>query len=132
MLDAHMRTRKDYSELRLSSHGLVLQLDIERALVAGAWASVIVMSQSVIEATLRDLQTHDYTQKAVDLFLGQEDLERMRSIRNELIHAQAPGTPSKLWTVPNGDYQACFAALESDAKKVYILMLEAIYANSEA
>jgi hypothetical protein len=90
------------------------------------------MAQAVIEATIRDLQTQDYVSKAKDLFLGQEDLERMRSLRNELVHVSAPGTKSLVWTVPNGDYAACHAALEKDAKKAYELMLEAIYANSDA
>ena len=89
------------------------------------------MAQSVIEATLRDLQTFDYAQKAKDLFLGQEDLERLRFIRNEIIHAQAPGTPSIVWIASNGDFQKCHAALEPEAKRAYELMLEAIYANCE-
>ena len=39
----------------LSTHGLLLQVDLERAFVVGAWASVIVLAQAVIEATLRQL-----------------------------------------------------------------------------
>ena len=132
LTEAEGRARRPYALLHLSTHGLLLQLDIRLAFLAGAWASVIVMAQGVIEATLRDLQTQDYSQKAKDLFLGQEDLERLRCLRNELVHPQAPGSPSLVWSVPNGDYVACHSALESDAKKAYELMLESIYANSEA
>jgi hypothetical protein len=132
LAEAEHRARRPYALLHLSSQGLLLQVDVRRSFLAGAWASVIVMAQAVIEATIRDLQTQDYVSKAKDLFLGQEDLERMRSLRNELVHVTAPGTKSLVWTVPNGDYAACHAALENDAKKAYELMLEAIYANSDA
>jgi hypothetical protein len=131
LTEAEYRARRTYLILNLSTHGLLLQVDVRRAFLAGAWASVIVIAQAVIEATLRDLQTQDYRSKAKDLFLGQEDLERVRCLRNELVHPQAPGTKSLVWGVPRGDYAACHAALESDAKKAYELMLEAIYANSE-
>lgn len=128
---AEVRTRRRYLLLHLSSHGLLLQVDARRAFVAGAWASVIVMAQAVIEATLRDLQLHDYETKAKGIFLGQEDMERIRTLRNELLHPQRPGTPSHIWTVAGGDFAACHAALELDAQRAYELMLEAIYANCE-
>lgn len=129
---AENKARRPYFLLHLSSQGLLLQVDVRRSFLAGAWASVIVMAQAVIEASLRDLQTQDYDSKAKALFFGQEDLERMRNLRNELVHPQAPGTASLVWAVPNGDYVACHANLEADAKRAYELMLEAIYANSEA
>jgi hypothetical protein len=132
LAETENQARRPYSLLHLSSHGLLLQADVRRSFLAGAWASAIVMAQAVTEATLRDLQTQDYDSKAKALFFGQEDLERMRSLRNELVHPQAPGTASLVWVVPNGDYVACHANLEADAKRAYELMLEAIYANSEA
>jgi hypothetical protein len=132
LLDAHERHRRNYSELHLSSHGLLLQIDVERAFVAGAWASVIVIAQAVIEATIRDLQTHDYETKARKLFQGKKRLERIRSLRNELLHPQAPGSPSLVWSAPNGDFAACHAALERDAKHAVELMYFAIYAISVA
>ena len=124
--EADNQARRSYLILNLSTHGLLLQVDARRAFLAGAWASVIVMAQATIEATLRDLQTQDYKSKAKELFLDQEDLERIRCLRNELVHPQAPGTKSLIWVVSGGDYAACHAALETDAKKAYELMLEAI------
>jgi hypothetical protein len=128
----HEAERKHFSALHLSSHGLLLQLDIRRAFVAGAWASAIVMAQAVIEATIRDLGTKDYEMKAKQLFKGNPELERIRSLRNELLHPQMPGTPSLIWVLPNGDYSACHAALEGDAKQAIQLMFRAIYKFREA
>jgi hypothetical protein len=125
---AHIKEQKRYAALNLSSHGLLLQLDVERAFVAGAWASTVVMAQAVIEATVRDLETQDYSIKAKRMFEGHEDLERVRTLRNELLHPQQPGSPSIVWIVPGGDYSACHAALEDAAKLAVHLMFRAIYA----
>jgi hypothetical protein len=125
--EAHWSERKDYSELPFSAHGILLQYDITRAFCAGAWISVIVIAQAAIEATMRDIETQDYTSNAHMLFKGDEGLERIRTLRNEILHLDPPGSPSKVWTVPNGDYVACHAALEDDAKKAVRLMFRAIY-----
>jgi len=127
--EAEERAYRPYRELHLSSQGLLLQYDARRAFVAAAWASVIVICQAAIEATLRDLQLHDYVSKAKAIFFDQEDLERMRLFRNELLHPLPPGSASLVWSVPNGDYKACHAALEDHAKQAYTLMLEATFAN---
>ncbi|WP_271009083.1 hypothetical protein [Paucibacter sp. B51] len=132
LFQAEERPRRPYALLHLSSHGLLLQVDARLAFLAGAWASVIVICQAAIEATLRDLQLHDYETKAKGIFFDQEDLEQMRSLRNELLHPQAPGTPSQVWCLPGGDVAGCHAALEAHAKNAYELMLEATYANREA
>lgn len=127
LLRTEQRVHRHYTTLMLSSHGLLLRVDARRAFLAGAWASVIVMAQAVIEATLRDLHLQDYSSKAKEIFFGHEDLERIRQLRNELLHPQQPGTPSHIWVLPNGDYVGCHAALEPDAKKAYEIMLEAVY-----
>jgi len=125
---AHDRYRNSgTSELSLSTHGLMLQLDLERAFIGGAWASVIVLAQSVIEATLRQLHVHDYEIKAKALFKGIRRLERIRALRNELLHPGPPGTPSLIWRVPNGDFVACQALLEADAKRAVEYMLYVVY-----
>ncbi len=129
---AEERARRPYGLLHLSPHGLLLQLDARRAFIAGAWASVIVICHAAVEATLRDLQLHDYETSSKGIFFEQEDLEQMRSYRNELLHPQAPGKPSRVWCLPNVDIAGCHAALEAQAKNAYELMLEAMYANREA
>jgi len=128
---AHEKEKKRYSTLNLSSHGLLLELDVERAFVAGAWASTVVIAQAVIEATIRDLETQDYSTKAKQLFEGHGDLDRIRTLRNELLHPQLPGSPSIVWVVPGGDYSACHAALEDAAKLAVQLMFRAIYAEGK-
>jgi hypothetical protein len=65
------------------------------------------------------------------LFFGQEDLERRRTLRNQLVHPREPGTPSDLWVLPDGDYECCHAELEGHARWAYELMLEAVYSGRE-
>ena len=132
LYEAEVRAERPYQQLRLSTHGLLLQIDARRAFLAGAWASVIVIAQAVVEASMRDLQTNDYVTRSKDLFFGQEDLERIRTLRNELLHPSPPGVPSHVWMVPNGDFAACHAALEPDAKKAYELMLDAVFGCGNA
>jgi len=131
LFHAEEKARRSYSLLHVSTQGQLLQVDARLAYLAGAWASVIVTCQAAIEATLRDLQIHDYVTRAKDLFFDQEDLERMRTLRNELLHPKAPGTPSQVWCLPDGDVAGCHAALEVHAKDAYELMLEALYANRD-
>ena len=128
----HLRYGTDYVALRLSSHGLLLQLDLEAAFRAGAWASVIVMAQAVIEATIRDLVTKDYTTKPKTLFKGTKRLERIRNLRNELVHPQAPGTPSLMWRIGGGEIGVNHALLEADAKRAVEYMLYLVYQQRDA
>ena len=133
LANAHARygnRRRD--ELHLSTHGLLLQVDLERAFVGGAWASVIVLAQAVIEATIRQLQLHDYETKAKSLFKGVKRLERIRALRNELLHPAPPGTTSLIWRVPNGDFGTCQALLEQDAKRAVEYMLYVVYSGQRA
>jgi hypothetical protein len=129
---AHARYRDNWSELLLSSQGLILQIDVERAFVAGAWVAVIVLAQSVVEATMRDFITQDYDEKAVSLFEGQKRLNRMRKLRNELVHPKSTGAPSLVWRVPGGGFAENHAALEEDAKQAIELMLYVIYSQKIA
>ena len=129
--EAHNSQRMRPAAFLLSSQGLLLQYDVQRAFCAGAWLSVIVLAQAVIEASIRDIETHDYETNAKNLFAGSEALERVRTLRNEILHPQKPGTPSKVWTVAGGDYIACHASMETDAKLAVEEMFRAVYANRE-
>jgi hypothetical protein len=131
--DAHARYRGHRRDgLQLSTHGLLLQVDLERAFVGGAWAAVLVLAQAVIEATIRQIQVHDYDSRAKGLFKGVKRLERLRALRNELLHPAPPGTPSLIWRVPNGDFQACHELLEEDAKRAVEYMLYVVYSGQWA
>ena len=129
---AHARYRDDWSELLLSSTGLMLQMDVERAFVAGAWAAVIVLAQAVVEATIRDLVTQDYDEKAASVFQGNKRLERIRALRNELVHPKPFGSRSLIWRIAGGGYAENHAALEDDAKHAIELMLYVIYSQKTA
>jgi hypothetical protein len=131
--DAHDRYAKQRPvELQLSTHGLLLQLELERCFAAGAWGAVIVLAQAIIEATMRELQLHDYDSKAKGLFKGVKRLERIRALRNDLLHPARPGTPSLIWRVPNGDFRACQELLESDAKQAVEYMLYVVYSGERS
>lgn len=129
---AHARYRGDWSELFLSSPGLLLQMDVERAFVGGAWAAVIVLVQGVVEATMRDFVTQDYGEDAASLFNGHKRLERMRKLRNELVHPKPAGAPSLVWRVAGGGCAENHAALEEDAKDAMEFMLYVIYSQKLA
>jgi hypothetical protein len=111
---------------------LLLQRDIERAFIGGAWASVIILAQAVIEATMRDLITGDYGITAAELFEGNPRLVRIRNLRNDLLHAAPPGSPSRVWSVANADIAANHEALEVEAKHAFEYMLYVIYSQREA
>lgn len=112
----------------LSTQSLLLQYDVERAFCAGAWLSVIVLAQAAIEATIRDIGTSDHKTKAAALFRDDEALQRIRALRNELVHPLPPGSSSMVWSVPNGDFAACHAALEDTSKVAVSLMFRYMYA----
>lgn len=120
------------SGLHLSTHGLLLQADLQFAFTAGAWAAVIVLAQAVIEATLRDLVTQDYEVKAGTVFKGTKRLERIRNLRNELLHPQAPGTPSLVWRIGGADIASNHSALESDARRAVEYMFYVVYSQRDA
>jgi hypothetical protein len=131
---ANARTRygAPHSLLHLSTHGLLLQRDIERAFVGGAWAAVVILAQAVIEATMRDLITGDYDARAASLFEGSPRLDRIRLLRNDLLHPQPPGAPSRVWGIDGGDIVANHDALETEAKHAVEYMLYVVFSQREA
>ena len=129
---AHESVRRRYTELRLSSHSLLLLIDIERAFCGGAWLSVLVLAQASAEATLRQIVANDYASPAVELFGEDPDLAWLRELRNEIIHAGEPGTSSKLWRLSSNNLPACHEALESDARRAVLLAYKSIYASADA
>ena len=122
--------RKSYRAMTLSTQGLLLLYDIEKAFCAGAWLSVIVLAYAVVDATLRDVATGDYKSKAADLYGSNSDLEWLRNIRNQIVHVSPPGTPSALWKLPPNNLPACQEALEPEAKRAVALAYRQIYAQA--
>ena len=126
---AHNEERRSPSALLISTHGLLLQHDIEKAFCAGAWLAVIVLAQAAIEATIRQIETSEYKKNAKEIFGAEDELQRIRSLRNEILHPMEPGTPSVLWSVPNGDAVACHAAQEELARVAVKLVFRIMYAK---
>lgn len=122
--------RKKYPVMRLSTQGLLLLYDIEKAFCAGAWMSVIVLTYAVVDATLRDIAIGDYKSKAADLYGSNSDLEWLRNIRNQIVHVSPPGTPSALWKLPPNNLAACHEALEPEARRAVTLAYRQVYAQS--
>ncbi|MES2383280.1 MAG: hypothetical protein V4593_01945 [Pseudomonadota bacterium] len=113
----------------LSTQGLLLLRDIERAFCAGAWLSVVVLAYAVVDATLRDVATGDYKSKAADLYGSNPDLDWLRTLRNEIVHVSPPGSPSGLWKLPATDLSACHEALEHEAQRAVALAYRQVFAQ---
>jgi uncharacterized protein with HEPN domain len=132
LAQAHESVRAKYTVLKLSTHSLLLLLDVERAFCGGAWLSVIVMSHASIEATYRQVLAEDYKASAASLFGSNPELDWLRELRNEIIHAGEPGTPAKLWKLAPNDVPACHAELEAEARRAVILAYKFFYAAADA
>ena len=110
-----------------SSHTLLLLIDIELAFCAGAWLSVIAMSMSAMEAMHRQVISENYASNAEKLFGDDAELQWLRGIRNEIIHAAEPGTPSQIWKMPSDNLVNCHGALENEAKRAIALTYKVTY-----
>jgi len=113
---------------RISTHALLLEIDIRLAYCAGAWISVIVLACSAIEAQLRQVDQDDYTSVARDLFADDPDLGWLRALRNGLVHSGQPGTESPLWKIAGAGLDANHRALEDEATRAVEVMFKNIYA----
>ncbi len=76
---------------------------------------------------MRQVTAQDYASPARDLFADSADLRWLRKLRNELMHAGAPGTRSRLWKVGGNDIAANHGALEDEATRAVEIMFRAIY-----
>jgi hypothetical protein len=115
----------------ISSHALLLEIDLRIAYCAGAWLSVIVLAQAAIEAQARQVTTGDYRATSLELFASDPDLQWLRMLRNELVHAAEPGTPSQVWKVPATDFGTAQQALESEATRALQVMFRTIYSRTQ-
>ena len=130
LLETMDRERERQGVRTLSTQGLLLLCDIEKAFCAGAWISVIVLAYAVVDATLRDIATGDYKSKAADLYGSDPDLEWLRNIRNQAVHVSPPGTPSVLWKRPPTNLAACQEALEPEARRAVVIAYRQVHAHS--
>ena len=115
------------AEQIISSHALLIEVDLRLAFCAGAWLSVIVLACAAVEAQARQVTVDNYTLPARDLFADNPELQWLRSLRNELVHAGEPGTKSQLWKIGGGNIGANHSALEQEATRATKVMFKAIY-----
>jgi hypothetical protein len=125
---ARISSSRGRSPPQFSTQGLLLLLDVQRAFVGGAWLSVIVLAQAAIEATIREIETQDFESKAKALFDGLPELERIRELRNEIVHPLKPGSRSLVWATTH-DIAGCHDALEIDAKRAVELLFKVVYGS---
>jgi hypothetical protein len=111
---------------------LLLQIDIERAFCAGAWLSVIVLSHASVEAMLRQILLNDYKSTSAELSGSIDDLHWLRLLRNEVLHAAEPGTPSQLWKRSSDNIPNCHDALEPEARRAVEIAYKALYLGAIA
>jgi hypothetical protein len=119
--------KKERSERLLSSHALLLEIDIGHAFCAGAWISTIVLACAAIEAKVRQIDAEDYESKLGALLRWNSELRWLTDVRNEIMHAGEPGTKSKIWKANPNNLSACHAALESDARRAITVMFKTLY-----
>ena len=115
----------------ISSHALMLEIDLRLAYCAGAWLSVIALACAAVEAQARQVTANDYSSPARDLFADNPDLQWLRTLRNELMHAGEPGTASQLWKVGGCDIGANQRALEAEATRAVEVTFRAIYGSRQ-
>ena len=127
MYAAFDANKKERSERLLSSHSLLLEIDIGNAFSAGAWISTIVLACAAIEAKVRQIDTENYESKLAALLKWNSELRWLTDVRNEIMHAGKPGTKSKIWKENPNDLSACHAALESDARRAITVMFKTLY-----
>lgn len=127
MYAAFDANKKENSERLISSHSLLLEIDIGNAFAAGAWISTIVLACAAIEAKVRQIDTENYESKLAALLKWNSELRWLTDVRNEIMHAGKPGTKSKLWKADPNDLRACHDALESDARRAIIVMFKTLY-----
>ena len=85
---------------RLSEQACALMIDLQAAFCAGAWAAVVILAATIVEAQLR-------AEAELPRGLGRDDLRWLRRLRNLLVHEdpEAPVlTLEDQWT-GRGDWQ---------------------------
>lgn len=109
----------------VSEQASALMAEVEAVFCAGAWISVVILSLTVIDAHLRDVEVSGFqgnTKKLIEVIGDKTELQQLRIRRNSLIHVN-PTEPAitidQQWF--NRDL------LEAEAKEAVRLMLEVVY-----
>ena len=126
----NIKQHKPIHKMTLSSHALLLEIDMQTAFCAGAWVSVILLACAALEAKIRQIDTNDHKSKVESLFGNNPELRWLREIRNELMHSKPAGTPSIVWKIDGHDLGATYQALEDDARRAVRIYFQQVYSAS--
>ncbi len=111
----------------LSEQACALTADVQAAFCAGAWVAVIILSMSVVDASLRETELPDFkgnTQQLLSVLGADAKLQKLRLRRNALTHVnpEAPAiTVDEQWIDRD--------KLELEAREAVTLMFAAFYFN---
>ncbi|MEM7226255.1 MAG: hypothetical protein AAF495_24980 [Pseudomonadota bacterium] len=64
---------------KLSEQACALMIDLQATFCAGAWAAVVILAATIVEAQLR-------VDSDIPAGLGRDDLRWLRGLRNQLVH----------------------------------------------
>ncbi|MCD8032037.1 MAG: hypothetical protein LUF85_14765 [Bacteroides sp.] len=108
-------------------HVITLFFDMQIAYCAGAWISVIVMSVSVIDAHLRDVEAMNAkigTAKLLNDYYKGEDINWLRKLRNSYVHFE----DNKSVFGMNAHFEKQ-EELEKNATKAMEMTIKALFQN---
>lgn len=74
----------------VSDHAVALFMEMQCCYCVGAWVSVIILSVSVIDAHLREIEAMDArlgTAKLLEDYFEGEDINWLRKLRNKYVHS---------------------------------------------
>jgi hypothetical protein len=109
----------------VSEQACALAADVQAAFCAGAWAAVIVLAITVVDAALREVEVPGFAGNTKDLIAAagaNDDLQTLRTRRIGFVHVnpEKPAlTVDQQWTNR--------AELEREARSAVQLMFEAFY-----
>ena len=113
------------SSCLVSDQACAILADVQSAFCAGAWAAVIVLSMSVVDAQLRETEVIGFrggTKKLLVEAGANQKLQQLRKRRNALVHVD-PSSPALTVDQQYADR----GQLEDEAREAVRLMFEAFY-----
>lgn len=126
--EAHIFHYEERGSYLVGEQACALISEVQSCFCAGAWAAVVMLAFSVIEANLKEIDPSAKKSKVIDLLKANEFDDRfhhLRMRRNCLIHGDH-GCPA-ITVEQQWDNRA---ELELEAKEAVGLMFEAFYSQA--
>lgn len=109
----------------VSDQACAMMMDVQSAFCAGAWVAVVILSLTVVDAQLREIELPGFsgnTKTLIDAASANSRLHKLRLRRNALIHLD-PDSPAITVDQQWLDRER----LEAEAREAVELMFEAFY-----